>query len=371
MSAVLAVNIGYSPRHASLPPESRPVRRRLRRTIVAVCVPALFSAGGAYAALRVADQPDQGSATGPKVHVFSPIGLGLREPAGMAGAGHHLWITNSAGNSVTELGWRRGEQPIVRRGSGSRFLAPGAITSGHGHLWIADLVANAITELRSGNGTVVRTIDDVAAPHSLVLFANRLWVTNPGSNAVLLINARTGEKVRVFRHNGFAYPSALAVSHRLLWVANEGKNTITVMDAVTGAWKGTLRGKRFRLRQPIAEVAGRRMLWVGNARGHSITQINTITRKLVRIIAGRSYHLGCPGAMALADGKLWVLNTAGNSVTEINAATGRRVAVLAGALYRFHRPTAIAAYHHAIWVASASSVTRISLPLGRKGSAQR
>src|SRR5262249_50852102 len=151
--------------------------------------------------------------TGQNVHVFSA--MGLRKPAGMAGAGHHVWITNSAGNSVTELGWRRGEAPIVRKGEGSRFLSPGAITSGRGHLWIADMVANAITELRSGNGAVVRTIGGVSAPHSLLLFGNRLWVTDPGGNAVSLINARTGEKVRVFRHNGFAYPSALAVSHRL------------------------------------------------------------------------------------------------------------------------------------------------------------
>jgi streptogramin lyase len=75
--------------------------------------------------------------------------------------------------------------------------------------------------------------------------------------------------------------------------------------------------------------------------------------------------------MALADGKLWVLNTAGNSLTEIDATTGRRVAVLAGAAYRFHRPTAIAAYRHAIWVASASSVTRIALPLNRPRSAAK
>jgi streptogramin lyase len=113
------------------------------------------------------------------------------------------------------------------------------------------------------------------------------------------------------------------------------------------------------------------MLWVASARGHSITQIDTITRKPVRIIAGPRYHLGAPGAMALAAGKLWVLNTAGNSLTEIDAATGRRIAVLAGAAYRFHRPTAIAAYQHAIWVASASSVTRIALPLSRTGSAAK
>src|ERR1700747_16525 len=123
MSAVLAVNIGYSPRHASLPPGSRPVRWRLRRTVVTLCVPALLGAGAAYAVVRVADWPDGGSGTRQNVRVFSAIALGLHKPAGIAGAGHHLWITNSAGKSVTELGWRHGEAQKVGRGSGSRFLA--------------------------------------------------------------------------------------------------------------------------------------------------------------------------------------------------------------------------------------------------------
>src|SRR5262245_48989194 len=170
MTAVLAVNIGYSPRHASLPPGLRPVRRKLRRTIVAICVLTLLSAAGAYAALRIADQPHRASAARLGVHVFSGISLGLRRPAGMAGAGQHLWITNRAGNSVTELRWRRGEEPVVRQAAAAMLLAPGAITSGRGHLWIADEVANAITELRSGNGSVIRTVDNVGAPHSLVVF---------------------------------------------------------------------------------------------------------------------------------------------------------------------------------------------------------
>jgi hypothetical protein len=64
--------------------------------------------------LRVAGQPHRSSSTAKVVHVFSEIGLGLREPAGLTGAAHRLWITNGAGNSVTELGWRRGERPLMR-----------------------------------------------------------------------------------------------------------------------------------------------------------------------------------------------------------------------------------------------------------------
>ena len=232
---MLAVNIGYSPRHAGLSAESKRSRRRLQRTVAASCALALLGAGAVYGVLRVSRQPIRPSAAGRAVDVYALAGLGLREPADLTGAGHHMWITNSAGNSVTELGWGRGGRPIVRKGSNSGFLVPGAITSGGGHLWVADLAGNTITELRSDDGTVVRVIRHVGAPHSLLLFGNRLWVANPVANAVYLINALTGERLRAFRHDGLGYPSALAVSHRLLFVADESKGTITVMDAVTGA----------------------------------------------------------------------------------------------------------------------------------------
>ncbi len=275
-----------------------------------------------------------------------------------------MWVTNAAGDSVTEIGWRPGSHPIVRSGPGYGFLKPGAITAGHDRLWVADDVAHAIFELNASDGSLVRKITKVAAPGSLLLFGNRLWVTNPAANTIYLINTRTGSKVRAFRHIGLRYPSALAVSHRLLWVANEAKDTVTVMSATTGAWKATLRGSRFGLSQPVAEVAGRTMLWVAST-PRTITQINTVSRKPVRIISGSRFRLGVPGPMALADGKLWVLNTAGNSVTEIDAATGRLVAVFAGRAYGFDHPVGIAAHNHAIWIASASSLTRLVPPASR------
>ena len=364
MSAVLAVNIGYSPRHAVLPPGSQPPRRGPRRIVVILSVLALFSAGSAYGvlrAVRLAAGSPSAAAIGHGVHIYPATRLGLRGPASLTGAGQYLWITNSAGNSVTELDVRTGRHRVIGTGPEYGFLAPGAITAGHGHVWVADVVADRITELRAADGAVIRTITDAASPHSLVLFGNRLWTANPAANSIYLIDARTGSKVRAFRYDGLKYPSALAVSHRLLWVANEAKDTITVLSASTGAWKSTLRGPRYGLGQPVSELASQTMLWVANASAGTITQISTVTGKPVRIIGGRGYRLGVPGAMALANGKLWVLNTIGNSVTEIDVRSGRPVAVLSGSSYGFDNPVGIAAFGHAIWVASATSLTRIAL----------
>ncbi len=363
MSAVLAVNIGYSPRHAGHPPGPEPPRLRFRGIVVILGVLVLLG-GAADAVLSALRRPGSppAAATGLTVHIYPATRLGLRGPADLTGAGGHVWITNSAGNSVTELDVRAGSHPIVRPGPDNRFLAPGAITAGHGHVWVADVVAKEITELRAADGAVIRTIRKVPSPHSLVLFGNRLWIANPAANSVYLADARTGSKVRAFRYDSLSYPSALAVSHHLLWVTNEAKDTITVLSATTGAWKSTLRGRRYGLAQPVAEAASRTMLWVANASARTITQISTVSGKPVRIIGGRRYRFGVPGPMALADGKLWVLNTIGNSVTEIDATTGRLVAVLAGSSYGFDSPAGIAAFRHAIWVASATSLTRIALP---------
>ena len=125
---MLAVNIGYSPRHASWPPGPKPVRRRLRRAVAILGVLGLLGAAVTFEVLRAADQPARSSAAGKGVHVFSEIALGLHKPVGLTGAGHRMWITNSAGNSVTELGWQPGERPMIRTNSAARFLAPGAIT---------------------------------------------------------------------------------------------------------------------------------------------------------------------------------------------------------------------------------------------------
>lgn len=370
MSAVLAVNIGYSPRHAVLPPGSQSPRRRPRRILVIVTVLALLGAGAAYASRLALLHPAQPRPARPAALVYSSSRLGLQGPADLASDGRHIWITNSAGSSVTEVGLGPHSRPVVRSGPDYGFLAPGAIAADHGHLWVADVVANKITELAAADGSVIGTINDTQGPHSMVLYRNQLWVANPGANAVYQINTDTGKKVRVFRRNGLQYPSALAVSHDLLWIANEAKGTLTLLNPVTGAWRATLKGAAFGLDQPVAEVAGHDMLWVASA-GHSITQINTATQKPVRIITGRRYRLGVPGPMALADGRLWVLNTIGNSVTEIDAATGQLVAVLAGPAYGFDRPVGITATHGAVWVVSADSLTKLVLPASARPAAVR
>src|SRR5690348_1624106 len=116
MSVVLAVNIGYSPRHAVAQPGTEPPRHRVRRAMAIASVLALLAAGAGYLVFRTLRLPAQRTASGPVVHIYPATELGLREPADLIGAGGHLWITSSGGNSVTELGWRHAGHPVVRAG---------------------------------------------------------------------------------------------------------------------------------------------------------------------------------------------------------------------------------------------------------------
>src|ERR1022692_3967229 len=226
MSAVLAVNIGYSPRHAAPPPGPRslPPPRRRRTIIGVLTVCALLGAGTTVMVLRVRQQAASCSrATGgagcrqptmPQVPaVYSSTKFGFREPADMALAAGNVWITNQAGNSVTGFGWRSAGHPVVLTGPSYGFAAPGPITTGHDHLWIGNTLANSITEVSATDRSVTRKIADVPTPDSLVLFGKQLWVANAGANSVSAFSVRTGALIRTRHGRGLDHPDALAVSN--------------------------------------------------------------------------------------------------------------------------------------------------------------
>lgn len=375
MRALLAANIGYSPRHAGAKHgPGAPRRRRLRAAALLIGALALVFAGSTVVVLRAlghplncprgrtcathdaaADRP-----TIPRAVVLSSHGLGLNGPTGAAYAAGRMWVTNNAGNSVSEFGWRSGAHPSIQRGP--MFAEPSAITSGRWHVWVANALANSVTELTAADGSVVRTISVAGAPTSLALYHGILWVANSAPDSVSEFNVKTGKLVQTIKGHSLDSPEALAISHGMLWIANAGSGTVTVLRASTGAWRATIDRHQLAVKDPMAEVASATMLWVAGANG--IAEFSTIRIHMVLRIAGPRYGLQAPRAMVLARGDLWVANMRGNSVTEIDAATGRLVRVLAAPLYHFNHPAGIAAYHRRIWVTNSgdASVTVLDLP---------
>src|SRR5271170_587118 len=83
-------------------------------------------------------------------------------PSGLAFGGGHLWVTNEAGNSVTEIDPSSGEWlGTLARSASYRFNRPTAITRSGANLFIAN-AGDTVSEIRASNGAAVRSISGAA-----------------------------------------------------------------------------------------------------------------------------------------------------------------------------------------------------------------
>ncbi len=228
MSAVQAVNIGYSPKHAAKPPAPRSVSklRRLRSMVLVVFAFALLAAGTGVVVLRT-DRAAMscravtactsrvfGIDTGASLRVViaDRTVFGWRSPTAIGFCNGKFWVTDPAANSVAEFDWKSDGMPVIGPDDHYRFARPHVLTGRRGRLWIA--TANSITEMNAIDGKVIRVVARAATRNvtALVLFGRRLWVANTRNLAE--INATTGTLLGVFRSHryGFDRPTALAVS---------------------------------------------------------------------------------------------------------------------------------------------------------------
>ena len=377
MSAVQALNLGYSPKHAAPPPlprPDRPPRRRLGTLMLIVLGVALLSAGtgavviltagGRHAGCRANAGCYSPAARGSlRVVIDSAPAYGLRRPVAMTVCRGTIWVADVRSHLVTAFGWAAGSAPRIWPGGGAGFAAAGAVTAGRCRLWIAN--SDSVTEMSTANGKVIRVIGGHSwadHPAALVLFGQQLWVAN-GPGGVARIDARSGQLISVLRGSqyGFDHPDGLAISGRKLWVANSGDGSgdgsVTELDAGTGKLLATLRGVRLGLHHPAAETASRTRLWVAGRTSGALSEIDTRTGRLVRTVSGRQPRLADPSSMALGSGKLWVASASGDSVAEFDAATGRLMARLAGPAYGLDQPSALIAYRGRVWITNRAAGT--------------
>ncbi len=78
---------------------------------------------------------------------FAFLNKRLLSAAAVASDGSHVWVTNFAGNAVTELSASTGALVRVISGSGYAFDAPMGIISDGSHVWVANERADSVTEL--------------------------------------------------------------------------------------------------------------------------------------------------------------------------------------------------------------------------------
>jgi len=79
------------------------------------------------------------------------------DPSGLAMGGGHLWVTNEAGNSLSEINPATGSWIATINSSLYGFRRPTAIASDGPYLFVTNAVGT-VSELRASDGAFIRSI---------------------------------------------------------------------------------------------------------------------------------------------------------------------------------------------------------------------
>jgi hypothetical protein len=289
-------------------------------------------------------------------------------PSGLAFGGGHLWVTNEAGNSVTEIDPSSGDWlGTMSRSTSYRFNRPTAITGSGANLFIAN-AGNSVSEIRASNGAAVRTVSGAtfhfADPVAIGAAGNTILVLNAGQangpGSITEINAATGKLRRVVAGASFAFrkPAALAVAGADVFVADEGNNSVTEVDIATGRLVRVVALQGLDAPDGIAVEDGQ--VWVADSASNAATDISEASGVVITTVGDSDgqYGFGDPATVIGAGGSVYIATPYGASpmVTNVTATTGAANWYMCNTNgpYYFSLLSAFAVSGDDLWVASRS-----------------
>jgi outer membrane protein assembly factor BamB len=288
-------------------------------------------------------------------------------PSGLAIGEGHLWVTNEAGDSVTEINPTNGAWiGTFTRAEGYRFSQPVAITRIQAELFVAN-AGGSVTEMAADNGKLLRVIHGApfhfADPVAIASSGNTLLVLNSGGSgpgSITEINARNGKFVRVISGSSYAFadPVAMSVAGADVFVADESDNSVTEVDATNGALVRVVAGEGLDAPDGIAVQNGN--VWVADSASNAATEISAATGDAISTYSdsGGPYGFGQPSAVIGVQGNVYVMTPFGTSpmVTKVDATTGAPAWYMCNTNgpYYFSLLSAFAVSGDDLWVASRS-----------------
>lgn len=285
-------------------------------------------------------------------------------PTGLAFGGGHLWVTNKANDSVTEINPANGAWiRTLSHSNGYRFNEPIAITRNGANLFIAN-AGDSITEIAAGNGKLVRVISGArfrfANPVAITSTGNTMLVLNTGraSGSITEFNARTGSFLRTVSGGKFAFdhPQALTVSGANVFVADEGNDSVTEVKVANGSLVRIIAGQGLDAPDGIAVAIGN--VWVADAGSNAATDINATTGAVIATYSDSdgAYGFGQPSSVIAAQGNVYVMTPYSTSpmVTKVGATNGTPYWFMCNTNgpYYFSDLSAFAVSGNDLWVAS-------------------
>lgn len=83
----------------------------------------------------------------------------LDNPLGLASSGAHVWVANTAGNSVSEFNASNGSLTRTVSLAADDLNSPIALGVNRSNVWIANKAGNSLTELNATSGSLERVVE--------------------------------------------------------------------------------------------------------------------------------------------------------------------------------------------------------------------
>jgi hypothetical protein len=282
----------------------------------------------------------------------APRVAGVREfdePSGLAFGGGNLWVTNEAGNSVTEINpssdaW----VASFTRAEGYLFSRPVAITRSGANLFVAN-AGGSVSEMSASNGKLVRVIEGAkyrfVNPVSITSSGDTILVLNAGHGAgsITELSSRTGAfgaLVRVVSGEGLDAPDGIAVQSGNVWVADNASSAATEINATTGVAVSTFADSAaaYGFWHPTAVIGAQGNVYVMTPLGTSpmVTKVSATSGTPAWYMCNTNgpYYFSLLSAFAVSGDNLWVASRSGANSQTPGAATGSltEMSITSGAL---------------------------------------
>ena len=277
--------------------------RRARILALVLAIIFLASASAAAQLLVVLNKSDHEAAlVNPATYEVAaklPTGRGPHEAAA-APDGFSVYVSNYGFFAV----FREGERPQMQPG-------------------------NTITVLDLNARTVKATFElgDYRQPHGLWVSRDgaRLWVTCEGAQAVLELDAATGEILKAWKTNQqVSHMLVPTPDERKLYVANIGSGSVTVIDRASDAVKTIPTGAGS---EGIDVAPDGREIWVSNRAAHSLSIIDAATDR-VRVTLESGGEMPIRIKFTPDGREVWVSNARSNTITVFDARTRQQLATI-------------------------------------------